>query len=115
VEAARSSVIEALDSDFYRTRFDRLTPRLKRYARALAEFGDNAALSSAVADVLGMTVQQAAPDRDDLIKEGAAYSPEYGRVAFTVPGFDQFMKRRMPKVERVPRRPVRSQKRRRRR
>jgi cysteinyl-tRNA synthetase len=45
-----------------------------------------------------MTVKKAAPIRDEVIKKGMAYSPKRGLVAFTVPKFDEYMKRAMPKM-----------------
>jgi hypothetical protein len=36
------------------------------------------------------------PTRGALIGKGMVYSPDHGDTAFTVPLFDQFMKRVMP-------------------
>jgi hypothetical protein len=36
------------------------------------------------------------PTRANLISKGMVYSPEHGRLDFTVPLFDDFMKRMMP-------------------
>ena len=36
------------------------------------------------------------PARSALIAKGMVYSPDHGDTAFTVPLFDQFMKRMMP-------------------
>lgn len=36
------------------------------------------------------------PTRDSLIKKGMIYAPEHGQIAFTVPLFDEFMRREMP-------------------
>jgi hypothetical protein len=59
----------------------------------MASFGSSPAASTAVARILGITVKQAAPIRDEVIKKGMAYSPRRGLVAFTVPKFDEFIKR----------------------
>ena len=48
---------------------------------------------------LGITTTSAAPYRNNLIKKGMVYSPTYGDTAFTVPLFDDFMRRVMPKFE----------------
>lgn len=93
-EASKRSV-EALDESFFKVRFERLTERQQHYARAMAEFGDEPANSTAVATLLDLTVKQAAPIRDEVIKKGMAYSPKRGLVAFTVPKFDEYMKRVM--------------------
>ena len=78
-------------------RLDRLTDRQQDYARAMAQLGPSPATSTAVAKALGVTVKQAAPIRDEVIKKGMAYSPKRGLVAFTVPRFDEFMKRKITK------------------
>jgi len=78
-------------------RIDRLTVRQQEYAHAMAELGPSPATSTSVANLLGVTVKQAAPIRDEVIKKGMAYSPRRGLVAFTVPKFDEFMKRAFSK------------------
>lgn len=96
VKQATPKVIERLDANFFRVRFDRLTPREKDYLRALAELGNAPQRSGDVAKVLGVKVQSVAPVRDSLMKKGMVYSPAHGDTAFTVPLFDDFMKRAMP-------------------
>ncbi|MCP3924204.1 MAG: ATP-binding protein, partial [Desulfobacterales bacterium] len=93
VRIATKHAISALDKGFFKIRFDRLTDRQQKYARAMAELGPSPASSTAVAKVLGITIKQAAPIRDEVIKKGTAYSPRRGLVAFTVPKFDEFLKR----------------------
>ena len=88
-----------LDQSFFRVRFDRLTPREKDYLCALAELaemGGGNQRSGDVAERLGVKVQSIAPLRSSLIKKGMIYSPAHGDTAFTVPLFDQFMRRTMP-------------------
>ncbi|MEX3959906.1 AAA family ATPase [Trinickia sp. EG282A] len=96
-EATRRSIAR-LDESFFRMRFDRLTPREKAYMRALAELGAGAQRSGEIADLLGVKVQSIAPVRNALIKKGMIYSPAHGDTAFTVPLFDQFMKRIIPNL-----------------
>ena len=38
--------------------------------------------------------------RSKLIRKGMIYSPAYGDMAFTVPWFDEFMKRAIPDFHR---------------
>ena len=45
---------------------------------------------------LGVKVNSTGPVRAKLINKGMIYSPAYGDIAFTVPLFDEFMKRAMP-------------------
>ena len=98
VKRATPRIIERLDANFFRVRFDRLTPREKDYLRALAELGAEPQRSGDVAAVLGVKVQTVAPLRDSLMKKGMIYSPAHGDTAFTVPLFDTFMKRAMPQL-----------------
>jgi hypothetical protein len=101
VVQATQKVIQHLDANFFRVRFDRLTPREKDYLRALAEHGPGAHRSGVIATELGVSVQSIAPVRDGLIKKGMIYSPSHGDTAFTVPLFDEFMQRAMPKKSSV--------------
>jgi hypothetical protein len=95
VEAATASTITALDESFFRVRFDRLTPAEKRYLRAMAELGPGPHRSGSIADELGRGVTSLGPTRSSLIAKGMIWSPNHGDTAFTVPLFDQFMKRIM--------------------
>jgi hypothetical protein len=96
VYRATESAIKKLDSSFFRVRFDRLTPRERDYLRALAELGHGAHRSGDIADCLQVKVQSVAPLRSGLIRKGMIYSPAHGDTAFTVPLFDDFMRRTMP-------------------
>jgi hypothetical protein len=96
---ATDAALADLDSSFFRVRFERLTPTEKRYMRAMAELGSGPHRSGDVARLLQKKVTMVAPMRNTLISKGMVYSPSYGGTAFTVPLFDGFMKRIMPKFE----------------
>ena len=98
VKKATSESIARLDQNFFRVRFDRLTPREKDYLRALAELGNGAQRSGDIAEMLGLEVNSVAPLRSGLIRKGMIYSPAHGDTAFTVPLFGSFMKRIMPNL-----------------
>jgi len=87
-----------LDASFFRVRFDRLTPAEKNYLRAMASLGPGPHRSGDIADKLSRKVNSLGPTRSSLIAKGMVYSPEHGDTAFTVPLFDQFMKRMMPRL-----------------
>lgn len=74
-------------------RFDRLTPSEKNYLRAMAGLGPGPHRSGDIAEKLNGKVNSLGPTRSSLIAKGMIYSPEHGDTAFTVPLFDQFMKR----------------------
>ena len=96
VRSARVGVIETLDRDFFRVRFDRLTPKEKDYLRAMAVLGPGRHRSGEIAAELGVRVESVAPRRSGLIAKGMIYSPAHGDTAFTVPLFDQFLLRALP-------------------
>ncbi len=98
VRAASVKAIKDLDQSFFRVRFDRLTPREKDYLRALAELGDQPRRSGEIAQLLGVRSESVAPLRSGLISKGMIYSPQHGDTAFTVPLFDEFMKREIPQL-----------------
>jgi predicted transcriptional regulator len=95
VQIASAAAIVALDESFFRVRFDRLTPAEKRYLRAMAELGAGPHRSGDIADVLGRGVSSLGPTRSQLIAKGMIWSPSHGDTAFTVPLFDEFMRRIM--------------------
>jgi AAA ATPase domain len=99
VTTAGPKVLENLDASFFRVRYDRLTPAEKRYLRAMAERGPGPHRSGDVAETLGVKVSSVGPARNSLIKKGMIYSPSHGDTAFTVPLFDDFMKRQMPTLD----------------
>ena len=61
--------------------------------RHLAELGEGAQKSSDVAAAMQRSANSLGPVRDSLIKKGMIFSPEYGQIAFTVPLFDEYMRR----------------------
>lgn len=93
VKNTTPEVISRLDENFFRVRFDRLTPSEKNYLRAMAELGPKAHRSGEIATVLGVKLSSLGPVRAKLIKKGMIYSPTHGDMAFTVPLFDAFMRR----------------------
>jgi hypothetical protein len=99
VKAATATVIERLDQNFFRVRFDRLTPGEKRFLRAMAGLGAGPHRSGDIADALDVKMGSLGPVRANLINKGMIYSPAHGDMAFTVPLFDEFMMRAMPKLD----------------
>jgi hypothetical protein len=98
VQGASATVIERLDENFFRVRFDRCTPSEKRYLRAMAGLGSGAHRTGDIASALGMTPNSLGPVRAKLIKKGMIFSPAHGDMAFTVPLFDEFMLRAIPQL-----------------
>lgn len=97
VQKASAAVISRLDRNFFRVRFDRLTPNEKNFLRGMAELGPGNHRTADIAARLGVNLNRIGPVRDRLIKKGMVYSPAHGEMAFTVPLFDEFMVRAIPK------------------
>ena len=82
-----------MDEGFFRVRFERLTPREREYVMAMASLGAGPYRSSDVADALGENMQSLGPRRAQIIHKGMIYSEAYGDINFTVPMFENFLKR----------------------
>lgn len=96
---ATPHVIAHLDANFFRVRFDRLTTLQQKYLRAMAELGAGPHQTGDIAATLGVDAQAVATVRQQLINKGMVWSQRHGETAFTVPLFNEFMKRQMPKLE----------------
>ena len=99
VQNASETVIHRLDENFFRVRFDRLTPGEKRFLHAMAYLGSGPQRTSDIAELIKVKINSLGPTRANLIKKGMIYSPSHGDMAFTVPLFDEFMRRVMPEFE----------------
>jgi AAA ATPase domain len=96
VRLAAPDVQRQLDNNFFLVRMDRLTPAEKQYLQAMAELGPGPHRSGDIAAKLGVKVESVAPRRSVLIQKGMVYSPAHGDTAFTVPLFDEFLRRALP-------------------
>lgn len=93
IRKASKQAIERLDQNFFRSRYERLSDPQKAYLRAMAELGPGPHRTGDIAKLMEKSSSQLGPTRDALITNGMIYSPKYGYAAFTVPLFDEFMKR----------------------
>jgi hypothetical protein len=99
VEAGSALATASLDESFFMVRFDRVTPQERKYLRAMAELGPGPHRSGDVARQLGRGTNAVGPTREQLIEKGMIWSPNHGDTAFSVPMFDEFLKRAMPAIE----------------
>lgn len=98
VQEAEKSLIRHLDASFFRVRFDRCKPVQQKYLRAMAELGPGPNATGDIAAALGCEPSQVAATRAQLIQLGMIWSQRHGETAFTVPLFDEFMRRQMPEL-----------------
>jgi hypothetical protein len=96
VERSIPLALAELDAGFFQASAGKATEAERGYLRAMAEVGPGVVTSTDVAACLHKKTTQVAPVRDALMKKGLCYSPRFNELAFTVPLFDQFIKRAMP-------------------
>ena len=86
-----------LDEGLYASRWQRASTSGRRYLAAMAEIGGDSPSSTAeIAGRLGKTTGEVSMARKSLIELGLIYSPEHGKVAFTVPDMGEFILRASP-------------------
>jgi hypothetical protein len=98
LEDARSAGVEVHErvQAFYADRWRRVpSGRGSLLAIALAEQGGDAEMGDLV-EVLDLTHQALSPARRDLVDRGLCWAPGRGRLAFTVPGFADWVVRTRP-------------------
>lgn len=93
VKTATARALKRLDEGFFQVRFDRLTPKEREYVIAMAELGNGPYRSSEVAEHLGEPHSKLGPRRAQIISKGMIYSPQHGDIDFTVPMFDDYLRR----------------------
>lgn len=93
INEATDKALMRLDDGFFQVRFDRLTPKEREYVIAMSELGKGPYRSSEVAERLGEAPSKLGPRRAQIIAKGMIYSPQYGDIDFTVPMFDDYLRR----------------------
>jgi hypothetical protein len=97
VAAAQRAVELELDSNFFAVRVARCTGAELDYLKAMASLGRGPYRSGEIATTLGKAgAPNVAPTRARLIEKGLIFSPDHGLNEFTVPQFDDFMRRNHP-------------------
>jgi hypothetical protein len=93
---AAGEAVHVRQEAFYADRWRRVpTGRATLIAISLAELGGDAAVAD-VLDDLDLTHQAIAPSRRSLLDLGLVWAPQRGRLAFTVPGFDHWIRKVRP-------------------
>jgi hypothetical protein len=85
-----------LDDSFFLVRAAGSTPAERAYMRAMARLGAGSVRTADVASALDRKPASLSPVRESLLKRAMCYVPSRGEIAFTVPLFDEFMKRWIP-------------------
>lgn len=82
-----------LDSGFFPSRWDRATKSERLYLRAMTEDGAKESSTTEIARRLNTKPTSLAAARAQLLAKGLIYSPDHGKVAFTVPGMPDYIRR----------------------
>lgn len=90
---AYAETVRELDYGFFRVRLDRLTPQEIAFVEAMASLGSGPHRISEIADAMGKTTLKIGSVRAHIAEKGMIYSPKHGFVSFTVPLFDEFIRR----------------------
>jgi len=99
VDSVHPQVLERLDSSFFRVRYQRLTKAEKDFLYAMSEVGADEVRIGDVSSRMRVSVGALGPRRSSLIKKGMIYSPAHGNLAFSVPLFGDYLKRRQERRE----------------
>lgn len=93
VQKAKDSFNDSLDKSFFKVRYDRATAKEKEFMLAMVKCGDLPCTITQIAQIMGRTTQNISPLRGQLIHKGFIYPTGHAELDFTVPQFDQYLKR----------------------
>lgn len=82
-----------LDESFFSSQWNRVTKRERRYMRAIVATGEGNPRSGTVAAHMSSTPSGVSDVRDSALRKALVWAPEHGRIAFTVPGMAEFIRR----------------------
>jgi hypothetical protein len=86
-----------IEAGIYGARFEGATEAERKYLFAMSDLMDaegDRVRSGDVARVLNRELSAVSPTRDALIRKGIVHAPEHGLLAFSIPGFQQYIVRR---------------------
>jgi ribosomal protein S16 len=86
-----------IEAGIYGVRFEGATEAERTYLFAMSDLMDaegDRVRSGGVARVLNRELSAVSPTRDALIRKGIVHAPEHGLLAFSIPGFQQYIVRR---------------------
>ena len=99
VESVISVFQNHLDESFFKMRYERCTKKEHDFLFAMVRCGELPCTISNVAKILKKKVNSISPIRAQLIHKGIIYSTGRGEIDFTVPLFDEYLKRMNPELK----------------
>lgn len=92
-QEAYDSFISALDESFFKVRHDRASEKELEFMKAMVKCAVLPCPTSQVAKNMNSSYNRIAPIRAQLIHKGFIYATNRGEISFTVPKFEQYLKR----------------------
>lgn len=93
VNEMKSVFFKELDKSFFKVRFDKCTPKEKEFMFAMVSCGELPCTVANVAHIMNKELKSISPIRARLINKGLIYATRHGEIDFTVPKFDEFLKK----------------------
>ncbi len=93
VENSVADFLQALDSGFFKARYERCSDMEKTFIFSMVQCGELPCNIADVSKYIGKSGKSISPIRAKLIDKGVIYATRYGELDFTVPEFDGFIKR----------------------
>ena len=97
VHAAEPVVQRQIEAGIYGARFEGVTEAERNYLFAMSDCmggGGDRVRSGDVARALNRELSAVSPTRDALIRKGIVHAPEHGWLAFSIPGFQDYVSER---------------------
>lgn len=98
---AREAFFRNLDAGFFSVRYNRCTKAEKDFMISMVKCDHLPCTISNVATQMHRTVRSISPCRGQLINKGMIYATSHAEIDFTVPKFDEFIKRINPNLEKT--------------
>jgi len=98
VEESIPQFLEYLDESFFKVRYERCTKKEHDFLFAMVKCGELPCTISNVAHFMKKKVNAISPLRAQLISKGLIFSAGHGEIDFTVPLFDEYLKRINPEL-----------------
>lgn len=98
VERVIPTFLSNLDESFFKVRFERCTKKEHDFLFAMVKCGELPCTISNVAHFMKKGISSISPVRAQLINKGIIFSTGHGEIDFTVPLFDEYLKRVNPEL-----------------
>lgn len=93
IESCINTFFNVLDVGFFKVRYERCSDGEKRFIFAMVKCEELPCTISNVAKNLGKKVKTISPIRAQLINKGVIFPVRHSELNFTVPEFDNFIRR----------------------